>query len=184
MEDGINEEFSMFKFRQQIQGQQSIKSWYKQLKSSVKTLRLGRCTCGHGYTEDRAIRDTMIELTTDSKLRKDGVSKDLKLNEVLKEGEANELARSRAATVEGKSVHKIQRNETDNDMTDEEAEVMIAKLKKAGRYSIKSDKKNECERCTNPRKPHPSNKCYFLDKKCNVCKEVGHMGGSICVKET
>ena len=106
MEEGINESFAMFKFCQQEQGQRSISSWYKELKSSVKTLRLKRCTCGHGYSEDRAIRDVMIELTNDSKLRKDGLSKDLSLADVLKEGEANELARSRAATVEGKSTPK------------------------------------------------------------------------------
>ena len=92
MEEGINEAFVMYKFRQLAQGQRNITKWHKQLKSSVKTLRLGSCTCGNGYSEERAIRDVMVELTTDGKLRKDGLSKDLKLDQLLKEGEANELA--------------------------------------------------------------------------------------------
>ena len=71
MEEGINEAFAMYKFRQLAQGQRNITKWHKQLKSSVKTLRLSSCTCGHGYSEERAIRDIMVELTTDSKLRKD-----------------------------------------------------------------------------------------------------------------
>ena len=53
------------------------------------------------------MRDVMVERTTDSKLRKDGLSQDLDLQKLLQEGEANELARSRSATVEQKSVHKL-----------------------------------------------------------------------------
>lgn len=192
MEKGINESFAMFKFRQEGQGQRSVNNWYKQLRSSVKTLRLSQCTCGLGYSEDRAIRDVMIELTNDDKLRKDGLSKDLSLQEVVREGEANELARARAATVQGKSVNKV--NVT-HDMTDEEANFLIAKLKKAGKYSVKADKdkdqrnyqqKKECDRCTNPKKyPHSSDNCFFRDKICRVCQKVGHMGGSKkCTEKT
>ena len=137
MAEEINEAFAMLKFRQCAQDQQSIDKWYKQLKSAVKTLRLGRCTCGGGYNEERAIRDIMVELTNDTKLRKDGLSKDLSLKELLKEGEANELARRRAAAVEGKSVLKISKE--DDDLTDADAEFMIAKLKRAGKYSVKSE---------------------------------------------
>ena len=142
MKEGVNESFAMFKFRQQEQGQRNINSWFKELKSCVKTLRLGRCTCGNGYSEDRAIRDVMVELTNDSKLRKDGLAKDLPLTEVLKEGEANELARSRAATVEGKStVSKLRATAADDDdpLTEEEEQLMVAKLRKAGKYSIKTN---------------------------------------------
>ena len=55
MESGINEAFAMFKFRQNEQGQRSLHSWYKQLKAMVKTLRLNQCTCGLGYSEERAM---------------------------------------------------------------------------------------------------------------------------------
>ena len=78
----------------------------------------------------------MVELTNDTKLRKDALSKDLFLAALLKEGEANELARSRAATVEGKNVMKL--DTLGDDLTDEEANFMIAKLKKAGKYSARS----------------------------------------------
>ena len=180
----------MFKFRQQEQGHRSISNWYKDLKASVKTLRLKRCTCGQGYSEDRAIRDVMIELTNDSKLRKDGLSKDLSLADVLKEGEANELARSRAATVEGKSsVLILQATEAgeDDTLTEEEEQIMVAKLRKAGKYSIKVNKKSmECERCIYYQKnPHSSENCHFKDKQCRACKKTGHMGGSkMCTKTT
>ncbi len=70
MEGEINEAFAMFKFRQHAQEQQSIETWFKRLRSAVKTLRLHKCTCGHGYTEERAIRDLMVELTNNTKLRK------------------------------------------------------------------------------------------------------------------
>ena len=71
----------------------------------VRTLRLGRCTCGDGYIEDRTIPDIM---TNDGTLRKDCLSKDLSLTEVLEEGEANDMTQSRTATVEGKSsIHKL-----------------------------------------------------------------------------
>ena len=79
---------------------------------------------------------------------------------MLKEGEANELARSRAATVEGKTtVNKLTAAaaaaDNDEPITEEEEKAMIAKLRKAGKYSIKTNKKgNTCERCTNPRAPH------------------------------
>ena len=121
----------MFKFRQCAQDQQSIDTWYKKLKRMVKTVRLGKCTCGLGYSEERAIRDVKVELTNDSKLRTDGLSKDLSLTEVLKEGEANELARRRAATVEGKKVMKVERD--DDSLTAEEEEYMIAKLRRSGK---------------------------------------------------
>ena len=189
MEEEINESFAMFKFRQLEQGQRSISSWHKELKALVKTLRLGRCTCGNGYSEERAIRDIMIELTTDSKLRKDGLSKDLSLAEVLKEGEANELARQRARTVEGKtSVNKLKTAavEQDEELTEEEEAIMVAKLRKAGKYSIKAFKKaTECERCIYSLKnPHVSDNCYFKDKECRSCKKKGHMSGSKLCKET
>ena len=67
-------------------------------------------------------------------------------------------------------------------LTDEEANMMIARLKMAGKYSNRSDKvRNKelvCSRCTKPRHPHSSETCYFKDKVCRVCKQVGHMGGS------
>ncbi len=140
MEGDINEAFAMFKFRQYAQEQQSIEGWYKKLRSAVKTLRLNKCTCGHGYSEERAIRDVMVELTNDTKLRKDGLSKDLSLAEVIKDGESNELARSRAATVEGKNVMKVRTADDDEELTEDQAQYMIAKLQRAGRYSTRSDK--------------------------------------------
>ena len=152
----------------------------------MKTLRLHQCTCGHGYSEDRAIRDLMVELTNDPKLRKDALSKDLTLEQLLKEGEANELARRRASAVEGKSVMQLS---MDDDLTEEEANFMIAKLKKAGRFSSRADKSKEkatepCTRCTNPKIPHQPEKCFFLDKTCHACKETGHMKGSAMCPKT
>ena len=181
MEEGINEAFAMFKFRQNEQGQRGINPWYKQLKASVKTLRLKQCTCGHGYSEERAIRDVMVALTNDSKLRKDALAKDLSLADLLKEGEANELARSRAATVEQKNLAVNKLDMTD-DLTDAEAEHLIAKLKRAGKFSTKYDKEQKkastCDRCVNPRTAHTEDKCFFKDKDCHVCKEIGHMRGA------
>ena len=83
------------------------------------------------------------------------------MTEVLKEGEANELARSRAATVEGKnSIHKLlaTAGSDDDTLTEEEEQIMIAKLRKKGKYSIKTTKKAvECERCVYYLKnPHSS----------------------------
>ena len=185
METDINEAFAMFKFRQYAQDQQSIDTWYKKLKRVVKTLRLGNCTCGGGYSEERAIRDIMVELTNDSKLRKDGLSKDLSLTEVLKEGEANELARRRAATVEGKKVMKVEHD--DEALTAAEEEYMIAKLRKSGKYSVRSEKKEgkeQCPRCINSRAPHQPDRCYFVDKECHACKQMGHMAGAqLCSKK-
>ena len=42
----------------------------------------------------------------------------------------------------------------------------------------KKEGKDPCQRCTNPRTPHQSDKCYFLDKECRKCKQKGHMAGS------
>ena len=174
MEAGINEAFAMFKFRQNEQGSRGIYEWYKQLKATVKTLRLKQCTCGLGYSEERAIRDVMVALTADSKLRKDALSKDLSLDKLLKEGEANELARARAATVEKKGVNKIELDE-DEELTEEEAQHMIAKLKRAGKYSTKyekSEKSQKCDRCVDPKTPHLPNNCFFKDNSCFVYYSV------------
>ena len=187
MEEGINEAFAMFKFRQNEQGHRGINTWYQQLKSNVKTLRLKRCTCGLGYSEERAIRDVIVALTNDSKLRKDALSKDLSLADLLREGEANELSRTRAATVEKKSINKLDMTD-DGELTDEQAKYYIAKLKQAGKYSSKydgQDKSYACDRCVKgPRsKPHTFDTCYFKDQECRVCKQTGHMGGSkLCKK--
>ena len=180
MEEGINEAFAMFKFRGNEQGHRSIYDWYKQLRASVKTLRLKRCTCGQGYSEERAIRDVMVALTADNKLRKDALSKDLALDMLLKEGEANELARARAATVEKKGIKKIElRDDEEEELTEEEAQYMIAKLKRAGKYSTKYEKnEKKCDRCVEPKTPHSSNNCFFKDKECHACKEKGHMKGA------
>ena len=99
--------------------------------------------------EDRAIRDVMVELANDSKLRKDALdTKDLSLTALLKEGEANELVRSRAATVEGKSIHRLSA-QADKELTDEEAEVMIARLKSAGKYSNRLERVSQKEAACN-----------------------------------
>ena len=60
---------------------------------------------------------------------------------------------------------------------------MIAKLRRSGKYSVRLEKTNRekdtvCDRCTNARKPHTPETCYFLDKTCRVCQKVGYMGGS------
>ena len=178
MEEGINEAFAMFKFRQNEQGHRGLYDWYKQLKASVKTLRLKQCTCGLGYSEERAIRDVIVALTTDNKLRKDALSKDLALDKLLKEGEANELARARAAALE-KSVNKIELE--DEELTEEEAQYMIAKLKRAGKYSTKyekQEKSQKCDRCVDAKTAHSPNNCFFKDKECHACKEKGHMKGA------
>jgi hypothetical protein len=173
MEEGINEAFAMFKFRQNEQGQRNINAWYKQLKATVKTLRLNQCTCGNGYSEERAIRDVIVALTTDSKLRKDALSKDLQLDGLLKEGEANELARSRAATLEKKNVNRVGVNDR---LTDEEAKLMIAKLKKAGKFSTRTDKEREkdkdgpCDRCMNARTAHTADKCFSVTRNAELAK--------------
>lgn len=110
MELGLNEAFATSKFRQCAQGQRTIDNWLKKLGAQAKTLRLGKCTCGHGYSDERAIRDVMVELTTDTKLRKDALSKDLTLDDLIREGKANELARSRNMVLEGgdKKIKKLQ----------------------------------------------------------------------------
>ena len=188
MEEGINQAFAMFKFRQNEQGQRGINAWYKQLKTNVKTLRLKQCTCGLGYSEERAIRDVIVALTTDAKLRKDALTKDLSLADLIREGEANELARSRAATVEKKSVHKLSRID-DDELTDEQANYYIAKLKQAGKFSSRYDQQGKsyaCDRCVKSSKSklHTIDTCYFKDQECRVCKEIGHMGGSkLCKKK-
>ena len=122
MEDGMNEAFALYKFRQLAQGQRNITKWHKQLKSAVKTLRLNSCTCGNGYSEERAIRDIMVELTTDSILRKDALSKDLGLDKLLKEGEA----RARSATVESKSVNRVVNLNEDEPLTEEQVEFFVS----------------------------------------------------------
>ena len=187
LEEGINEAFAMFKFRQNEQGQRGINTWFKQLKSNVKTLRLKRCTCGNGYSEERAIRDVIVALTNDNKLRKDALSKDLSLTELLREGEANKLARSRAATVEKKSVNKLDVVD-DGELTDEQAQYYIAKLKQAGKFSSRFDSQEKsyvCDRCVKSPKSrlHTYDTCYFKDQECRACKQTGHMGGSkLCKK--
>ena len=118
---------------------------------------------------------------TDPKLRKDALAKDMKLEELLREGEANELARQRSATLEQRhSVKKVEVGEA-KELTDEEAAVMIQKLKKAGKYSTKTDKesnKNNCDRCVYTKTPHAAEGCFFKEKECHACGETGHMKGS------
>ena len=196
MEEGINQAFAMFKFRQNEQGQRGINAWYKHLKATVKTLRLKQCTCGLGYSEERAIRDVIVALTTDSKLRKEALSKDLSLTDLLKEAEANELARKRAATVEKKSVNKLDMLD-DDELTDDQAKYYIAKLKQAGKFSSRYDDSNGkgrseierslvCDRCVKGPKSrlHTFDTCYFKKQECRVCKQTGHMGGSKLCKKT
>ena len=50
-------------------------------------------------------------------------------------GKANELERACAATVQSKNVNKI--NMSDDNLTDDDAEIMIAKLRRSGKYSVK-----------------------------------------------
>ena len=66
-------------------------------------------------------------------------------------------------------------------MTEEEAQYMIAKLKRAGKYSTKytkPEKSEECDRCVKPRTPHSAETCFFKDKECHACKVKGHMKGA------
>ena len=105
------------------------------------------------------------------------------LDLLLKEGEANELARARAAAVEKKSVNKVERQDQE-ELTDEEAQFMINKLKQAGKYSTqyekqeKQEKNQKCDRCVDSKTSHSPNNCFFKDKECHACKEKGHMKGA------
>ena len=59
---------------------------------------------------------------------------------MVNEGEANELAWRRAATVEGKKLMKVEHEE--DDLTEaEEDENIITKLKGTGNYSVQIEKK-------------------------------------------
>ena len=122
-------------------------------------------------------------MPTGTGLRKDALAKDYSLDKLLKDGEANELARTRAATVEKKNIQRVSRD--DEELTDAEAQTMIAKLKRSGKYSVRQEKTRErqeketaCDRCTNARRLHTQETCYFRDKTCRVCQKVGHMGGA------
>ena len=63
------------------------------------------------------------------------------LTDLLKEEEANELARTRAATVEKKSVNKLEMLD-DDELTDYQAKYYITKLRQAGRFSSRYDDSN------------------------------------------
>ena len=129
----------------------------------------------------------MVELTTDTKLRKEALSKDLTLDDLIWEGEANELARSRNMVLEGgdKKIKKLQIDK-DTNLSEDQANFLIQKLKKAGKYSKQFKDTpivSTCPRCINLRKSHDSDNCFLKNKECRVCKKTGHMGGAKMCKE-
>ena len=88
IEKDVNLAFAMDQFQKQVQGNKSLVEWEQELRRMVRICKLQKCSCtvdytapeaartarkcccgGNRYTEDVAIRDRIVQATSNPKLR-------------------------------------------------------------------------------------------------------------------
>ena len=140
------------------------------------------------YTKERAMKDAIIFGTSDDKLRKEALAKDVDLTTLTKIALGYEQSRKSCGTMKT-TEEPIQRINTPGTYTQEQVDQIVARIM-VGKYSSwakdkdKSTKPKKCPNCPSFYKPHKPNRCPAKGKTCVVCKEKHHFAGSMACKAT
>ena len=140
------------------------------------------------YTKERATKDAIIFGTSDDKLRKEALAKDVDLTTLTKTALGYEQSRKSCGTIKTAG-EPIQCIATPSTYAQEQVDQIVAHIM-AGKYSSrvkdkdKSTKPKKCLNCPSFYKPHEPNRFPAKGKTCIVCKEKHHFAGSTACKAT
>ena len=144
------------------------------------------------YTIQDVIKDAAIFVMTDGKLREKALAEDPNLDKLTRWGQAKEAGREDAHNLKENSGGAVKRigwtgnEKKPEDMDESELNNLIKslnvmKIKKAGKYSNRSNKDKEkeeqksCSRCTTEYQP---GRCPAYGKDCYTCVEKNHFARS------
>ena len=140
------------------------------------------------YTKERAIKDAIIFRTSDKKLRKEALAKDVDLAALTKAALGYEQSRKSYGTMMKSNNEDVRR--VKKTYTQEEVDNIVAKVT-AGKYSNRFkgkdgiiQKKKKCPNCPPHYRQHDQSRCPAKGKQCAACKKHNHFAGSSACPET
>jgi hypothetical protein len=181
----VNLTMAMYKLMHIKQGTKS----FTQFKREVEELAVQCQFETNPYTKSRAIKDAIIYGTSDEKLQKEALAKDVDLAALTKAGLGYEQARKSHGAMkssESCNVRRVeQKSHSKDTYTKEEVDEIVARVT-AGKYSSRyKDKRcqdskptKKCPNCPKHYTPHAEYKCPAKGKTCVVCKKQNHFAGS------
>ena len=164
--------------------QQGTKT-FTQFKREVEEMAVQCQFEQNPYTKERAIKDAIIFGTSDDKLRKEALAKDVDLAALSKAALGYEQSRKSCGTMMKSSGEEVRR--VKKTYTQEEVDNLVARVT-AGKYSSRSkdkkadQKKKKCPNCPPHYRPHEQARCPAKGKECAACKKQTTLLGPLLVR--
>ena len=178
----VNLSMAMFKLMHTKQGTKSVTEFLSDIDELATQCQFAE----QPYTKDRAMKDAYIFGTSDDKLRKDALAKDLDYKTLRTTALGYEQSRNASGQITSASETAVKQVNYSQEQVDE----IVARVM-AGKYSNRSqantDRKPEshttkCPSCPPNYRPHAQGRCPAKGKQCAVCKEKDHFAKSRACK--
>ena len=181
----VNLSMAMFKLMHAKQGTKSVTEFLSEIDELATQCQF----VDKPYTKERAMKDSFIFGTSDDKLRKDALAKDLDYKTLRTTALGYEQSRSASGQIATASETAVKQVNYSQDQVDEiVARVMAGKY--SNRNQAKTDRKPEtnsskCPNCPPHYRPHAPGRCPAKGKQCSECKEKDHFARSrVCKGDT
>ena len=180
----VNSTMAMYKLMHVQQGTKTFTQFAREVEELATQCQFDTVP----YTKERPMKDAIIFSTSDDKLRKEDLAKDVDLTTLTKTALGYEQSWKSCGTMKTTG-EPIQCIDTPSTYTQEQVDQIVACIM-AGKYSSwvkdkdKSTKPKECPNCPSFYKPHEPNRCPEKGKTCVVCKEKHHFAGFMACKAT
>ena len=180
--DNVNLSMAMFKLMHAKQGTKSVTEFLTEIDELATQCQFVE----HPYDKDRAMKDAYIFGTSDDKLRKDALAKDLDYKTLRTTALGYEQSRNASGQIASASEAAVKQVNYTQDQVDE----IVARVM-AGKYSNRSQAKPErkpesnttkCPNCPPHYRPHMQGRCPAKGKQCSECKERDHFAKSKACK--
>lgn len=174
----VNYALAMYELMNAKQGEKSVAEYQREIKLRADRVQFVK----RPYTKDIAMRDAYIFGTSDEKLRKEALAKDLPYTDLIKSATSYEQARkSSTAIASGDTTKRV--------YTQNEVDELVAKVQIAGKYSNRYQPERtrdkgpvKCPNCPPHYRPHPPDRCPARGQECAACKERNHFAKSAACK--
>ena len=165
----INSTMAMYKLMHVQQGTKTFTQFAREVEELATQCQFDTVP----YTKERAMKDAIIFGTSDDKLHKEALAKNVDLTTLTKTALGYELSQKSCSTM-NTTGEPIQRIDTPSTYTQEQVDQIVARIM-AGKYSShvkdkeKSTKPKKCPNCPSFYKLHEPNRCPAKGKTCIVC---------------
>ena len=180
--DSVNLSMAMFKLMHVKQGTKSVIEFLTEIDELATQCQFVK----NPYTKERAMKDAYIFGTSDDKLRKDALAKDLDFKTLKTTALGYEQSRNASGQITSVAEASVKQLSYSQAQVDE----IVARVM-AGKYSNRnpanSDRKpesnpNKCPNCPPHYRPHGQGRCPAKGKQCSACKEKDHFAKSRACK--